>query len=124
MNMDNLKEIRWEYFFSKQLHAYLLCIFEKNSSGITGMFYRITEAEYDCRNDRKQKKCMNGIINACYVLGTISPRYICSMDMKKNHTPESQEMFRLLYSEICQICFPENDLQEIDENSQKMPENL
>lgn len=123
--MKNLKEITWEYFFSEQLHEYLLCIFEKNSKGICmknkGMFYRINETEYNCRNDRKQKEYLNGIINACYVLGTVWPRYLCSMDMKKNYTPESQEFFRQLYSEICQICFPQNDLQKIEGKKPKNP---
>lgn len=111
MNTNNLKNIKYEYFFSQHLDSYILCIFEKNCNGRCmrnkGMFYRITETEYDCRNDRNQHEHMNGIINTCYVLGTVSPRYLCSMDMRKNYTPEAQEMFRLLYQEILRQCFPQ-----------------
>ncbi len=90
------KKESYEIFYSVNLDKFILvCDVEDYN-----YCFRISEEEYNYIFSQETVKKLDMIANACSVMGTVSPRYLCSENESKNRTEEQQKFAAILLQEI------------------------
>ncbi len=90
------KKESYEIFYSVNLDKFILvCDVEDENC-----CFRISEEEYNYIFSKEDIDKLDMIANACAVMGTVSPRYLCSENEAKNRTEEQQKFAAILLQEI------------------------
>lgn len=89
-------QVSYEIFYSVELNKFILVC---DASGDTCCF-EISEDEFHYIFSQKDVKKLDMIANACSVMGSVSPRFLCSENEMRNHTVEQMDFAETLLQEI------------------------
>lgn len=90
------KKESYEIFYSVNLDKFILvCDVEDENC-----CFKISEEEYNYIFSKEDIGKLDMIANACAVMGSISPRYLCSQNSEKNFTDKQKILADILIQEI------------------------
>lgn len=86
----------YEIFYSVELNKFILVC---DASGDTCCF-EVSEEEFHYIFRQEDVKKLDMIANACSVMGSVSPRFLCSKNEMRNHTVKQMDFAETLLQEI------------------------